>query len=254
MTDEVIVARSGAVQVITINRPRARNALNRAVATGIADAVDELDADPGLRAGVLTGAEGTFSAGMDLKAFLAGETPAIRNRGLCGITRTPPRKPMVAAVEGWALAGGFELVLACDLVVAARGARFGVPEVKRSLVAAGGGALLLPGRIPRAVALEMLLTGDPIDAGRAERVGLVNAVVEDGEAVDAAIAIATRIAANGPLGLVAAKQIVTEGADWTAAERWDKQAAIVEPVFASQDAREGAMAFAERRQPVWRGL
>src|SRR5512142_452850 len=155
MSDEVLVERHGAVQVITINRPEARNALNGAVAAGIRDAADELDADGALQVGVLTGAGGTFSAGMDLKAFLRGETPAIEGRGLCGITQTPPRKPLIGAVEGWALAGGFELLLACDLIVAAENARFGVPEVKRSLVAAGGAALLLPKRVPYARALEL---------------------------------------------------------------------------------------------------
>ncbi len=182
MSDEVLVERRGAVQLIVINRPEARNALNLAVATGIRDAVDELDADDELRAGVLTGAGGTFSAGMDLKAFLRGERPSFPGRGLCGITQTPPRKPLIGAVEGWALAGGFELVLACDLVVAGTSARFGVPEVKRSLVAAAGGALLLAQRIPRAIALEMLLTGDPIDAERAAEVGLINRLVDEGQA------------------------------------------------------------------------
>ena len=157
MSDEVLVERAGAVQVITINRPQARNALNGAVAAGIRDAADELDADDDLRAGVLTGAGGTFSAGMDLKAFMRGESPTFAGRGLCGITQTPPRKPLVGAAEGWALAGGFELLLACDLVIAGASARFGVPEVKRSLVAGAGGALLLPQRIPRALALELRL-------------------------------------------------------------------------------------------------
>src|SRR3982751_407354 len=171
MTDEVLVEQRDGVQVITINRPEAKNALDKAVAERVAAAVDELDASDELRVGVLTGAGGAFSAGMDLKAFLRGETPAIEGRGLCGITATPPRKPLVAAVEGWALAGGFELVLACDLVVAGRTARFGVPEVTRSLVAAAGAALLLPQRIPRAVALELLLTGAPVDAERGVAVG-----------------------------------------------------------------------------------
>src|SRR5580704_12537870 len=155
--DEVISERRGSVLVITINRPQAKNALNLRVATGIRDAVDELDADSELRVGVLTGAGGVFSAGMDLKAFLRGESPSFEGRGLCGITETPPRKPMIAAVEGWALAGGF--------------------EVMRSLVAAAGGALLLSRRLPQAIALELLLTGDPIDAERAAHVGLVNRVV-----------------------------------------------------------------------------
>jgi enoyl-CoA hydratase len=253
VSDEVLVERRGAVQLIVINRPEVRNALNLAVATGIRDAVDELDADGELRAGVLTGAGGTFSAGMDLKAFLRGERPSFPGRGLCGITQTPPRKPLIAAVEGWALAGGFELVLACDLVVASTSARFGVPEVKRSLVAAGGGALLLPQRIPRAIALEMLLTGDPIGAERAAEVGLINRLVDDGQATDIAVELATRIAANGPLALIATKQIAAGGADWDGAERWEKATALMTPVFASQDAQEGARAFAEKRPPVWKG-
>lgn len=250
---KVLVERRGAVQVITINRPQARNALDAAVAEAVAAAVDELDASGDLRAGVLTGAGGFFSAGMDLKAFLRGETPAIEGRGLCGITRTPPRKPLVAAVEGGALAGGFELVLACDLVVAGRSARFGVPEVKRSLVAAGGAALLLPHRVPRAVALELLLTGDPIDAVRAEAVGLVNRVVDDGTAVDAAVELAEVIAANGPLAVAATKQVVVSAPSWSPDEAWERQDEVVRPVFASEDAREGSTAFAERRPPVWRG-
>ena len=252
MSDEVVVERRGAVQVITVNRPHVRNALDAAVARGIADAVDELDSSAELRAGVLTGAGGTFSAGMDLKAFLRGETPVIEGRGLCGITVTPPRTPLVAAVEGWALAGGFELVLACDLVVAGRTAGFGVPEVTRSLVAAGGAALLLPQRVPRAVALEMLLTGRPIDAERAAAVGLVNRVVEDGAALDAAVEMAAGIAANGPLAVAATKRIVQEAPSWSPAEAWARQEEIVRPVFASDDAREGSTAFAERRSPVWR--
>src|SRR5215213_11746573 len=170
VAEEVLVEQRNGVQIITINRPEAKNALNKNVAAAIAAAVDELDGSDDLRVGVLTGAGGTFSAGMDLKAFLRGESPSIEGRGLCGITQTPPRKPLIGAVEGWALAGGFELLLACDPVVAAQTARFGVPEVKRSLVAGGGGALLLPARVPRNVAMEMLLTGDPIDARRAAEV------------------------------------------------------------------------------------
>jgi enoyl-CoA hydratase len=251
--DVVLVERRGAVQVVTINRPQARNALDAAVARGVAAAVDELDETDELRAGVLTGAGGFFSAGMDLKAFLRGETPAIEGRGLCGITRTPPRKPLIAAVEGGALAGGFELVLACDLVVAARGARFGVPEVKRSLVAAGGAALLLPQRVPRAVAVELLLTGEPMDAERAAAVGLVNRVVDEGTALDAAVELAGVIAANGPLAVAATKEIVQSVPAWGPEEMWARQDQVIAPVFASEDAREGSVAFAERRPPVWRG-
>jgi enoyl-CoA hydratase len=251
--NEVLVERRGGVQVITINRPEARNALNAAVAHGVAAAVDELDASGELRAGVLTGAGGTFSAGMDLKAFLRGEHPTLEGRGLCGITMTPPRKPLIAAAEGWALAGGFELLLACDLVVAGQTARFGVPEVKRSLVAAGGGALLLPRRMPFALALELLLTGDPIDTARAAEVGLVNRVVPEGGALEAAVELAQRIAENGPLAVAAAKRIARSSADWTLDEGWRKQQEISGPVFASQDAAEGAAAFAEKRRPAWRG-
>jgi enoyl-CoA hydratase len=252
-SDTVIVERRGFVQVITINRPEAKNALNKAVAEGIAAAVDELDSSDELRVGVLTGAGGVFSAGMDLKAFLTGESPSIDGRGLCGITQTPPRKPLIGAVEGWALAGGFELLLACDLVVAGEGARFGVPEVKRSLVAAAGAAILLPGRMPFALALEMLLTGEPIDAPRAAQVGLVNRVVPVGSAVDVAVEIAGVIAENGPLAVAATKQVARGSRDWTFAEAWKQQGAIIGPVFTSDDAREGATAFAEKREPSWTG-
>jgi enoyl-CoA hydratase len=253
MSDEVLVERRGAVQVITINRPEAKNALNGAVAAGIRDAADELDSDPDLRAGVLTGAGGVFSAGMDLKAFLRGERPSFPVRGLCGITQTPPRKPLIGAAEGWALAGGFELLLACDLVVAGASARFGLPEVKRGLLAGAGGAMLLAQRIPRALALEMLLTGDPLDAARAAEIGLINHVTEDGKALPKALELAERIAANGPLGVIATKQLSAGGSDWPAAERWENHARLMAPVFASQDAQEGARAFAEKRAPVWQG-
>jgi enoyl-CoA hydratase len=253
VSDEVLVSRRDGVQIITINRPEARNALNRAVALGMAAALDELDDADDLRVGILTGAGGTFSSGMDLKAFLRGESPGIEGRGLAGLTQAPPRKPLIAAVEGWALAGGFELTLACDLVVAARTARFGAPEVKRSLVPAAGAALLLPKRIPFAVAMELLVTGDPISAERAYEVGLVNRVVDEGQALDAAIELATTIAANGPLAVAATKLIARSTADWSAEQAWAEQGRIVEPVFTSEDAREGATAFAEKRPPVWKG-
>lgn len=253
MDHDVLVERAGAVQVVTINRPHAKNALDLSVATAVRDAMDELDSSDELRVGVLTGAGGTFSAGMDLKAFLRGEVPAFPGRGLCGITETPPRKPLIGAVEGWALAGGFELLLACDLVVAARTARFGVPEVKRSLVAGGGAALLLAGRVPRALALEMLLTGDPIDAERAAAIGLVNTLTDEGRAAAAAVALAGRIAENGPMAVAATKHVALTSAEWNSTERWARQSEILDPVLASADAREGATAFAEKRPPVWQG-
>src|SRR3954451_23649380 len=200
MTDEAVLTEErGGVLVVTINRPEARNAINGAVARGIAAALDRLDDEDGLRVGGLTGAGGVFSSGMALKGFLSGDVPVVEGRGLGGLTERPPRKPLVAAVEGDAVAGGFELVLACDLVVAGEGSRFGVPEVKRGLVAGAGAALHLPQRIPQAIALEMLLTGEPITSARAAELGLVNRVVPDGTAVDAAVELARTVAANGPL-------------------------------------------------------
>jgi enoyl-CoA hydratase/carnithine racemase len=245
----VRVEPDGDVLVVTIDRPEARNAVNTAVAEGLAAAVDRLDGDDGLRVGVLTGAGGTFCAGMDLKAFVAGERPFVGDRGFAGIVRRPPRKPLIAAVEGWAVAGGFEIALACDLIVAARDARFGIPEVKRGLVAAGGALIRLPRRIPYHLAVELALTGDPIDAERAHAVGLVARLAEPGGAVIAARELAGTIAANGPLAVAATKRILT--ADEAGA--WERQGEITEPVFASEDAREGARAFAEKRPPVWRG-
>jgi enoyl-CoA hydratase len=253
MSDEVLVERRGGVQIITINRPEAKNALNEAVAIGIAAAVDELEESDDLHVGVLTGAGGTFCAGMDLKAFLRGESPTVGDRGLGGITQAPPRKPLIGAVEGWAVAGGFELLLACDMVVAAETAKFGVPEVKRALVAGAGAALLLPQRIPQAIALELLLTGDPISAERAAELGLVNRLTAEGGALDGAVALATTISANGPLAVAVTKQIARSASDWTQTEGWGKQNELMEPVFISADAREGATAFAEKRPPIWTG-
>jgi enoyl-CoA hydratase len=241
------------VLVITINRPGQRNAINGAVAAGIAAALDELDADPELAVGVLTGAGKGFSAGMDLKAFVAGESPYAGDRGFAGITQRSAEKPLIAAVEGFAVAGGLEVALACDLIVASRGTRLGIPEVKRSLVAAGGGLLRLPRMLPRNVAMELALTGDPIDAERAHELGLVSRLAEPGEALSTALALAEAIAQNGPLALTATKRVLKESADWTDAEFFDRQAEIVGPVMASEDAREGATAFAEKRPPVWKG-
>lgn len=241
------------VLLVTLNRPEQRNAVNRAVAEGIAAALDRLDGDPALRVGVLTGAGAGFCAGMDLKAFVAGEQPSVGQRGFAGIVRRPPDKPLIAAVEGFAVAGGFEIALACDLVVAARGARFGIPEVKRGLVAAGGALLRLPRRIPYHLAMELALTGDFVDAERLAEVGLVSRLAEPGGAVDAALALATAVAANGPLALAASKRILVEAPSWPAGEAWERQAEISDPVRASADAREGSLAFAEKRAPRWQG-
>ena len=253
MTQAVLTEQRGDVLVITINRPEARNAVNGAVAEGVADALDRLDADDALRVGVLTGAGGTFCSGMDLKAFLSGEVPIIEGRGLAGLTEAPPRKPLVAAVEGYALAGGFELLLACDLVVVARDARLGVPEVKRGLVAAAGAAILLPERVGLARAMELLLTGEPIEPERALDWGLVNRVVEPGEALDAALELASAVAANGPLAVAVSKQVARSARDWSSEEMWQRQTDLVLPVLTSADAQEGAAAFAEKRAPVWQG-
>ena len=252
MSNEVLVEYADSTIIITINRPDARNAINRAVTDGVAAAIVELESRADLTIGILTGAGGVFSAGMDLRAFRNGEDLE-HPRGLAGITHQPPRKPLIAAVEGWALGGGFEIALAADLIVAASNAKFGLPEVKSSLVASGGGLLRLPGRIPSAIAMEMALTGDPLTADQALRFGLVNQLTEPDGALAGARALATRITANGPLAVAATKEIVSHALDWTIEEGFAKQDAIMQPVFASEDAREGITAFTEKRAPVWKG-
>jgi enoyl-CoA hydratase len=245
---------AGGVLVVTIDRPEARNAVNLAVAEGIAAALDRLDADEALRAGIVTGAGGNFCAGMDLKAFVAGERPHVGDRGFAGITRRAARKPLIAAVEGWALAGGFEVALSCDLIVAARDARFGIPEVKRGLVAAAGALLRLPRRIPYHLAMELALTGEPIGAERAAELGIVSRLTEPGESLAGAQELAELIARNGPLAIDASKRIIAAASDWAADEAWERQDEIAHTILGSEDAREGATAFAEKRDPVWNGL
>ncbi|WP_084964815.1 crotonase/enoyl-CoA hydratase family protein [Thermoactinospora rubra] len=252
-SDEVLVEVSDGVAVLTINRPQARNAVNGAVARGIAAALDSLEERADVAAYVLTGAGGTFSAGMDLKGFLAGDFPVVAGRGFGGITEAPPRKPIVAAVEGYALAGGFELVLACDVVVASAEAKFGLPEPKRGLVAGAGGVMRLPRRIPYHVAMEIALTGDHYPASRLYELGLVNRVTEPGKALEGALELARKIAANAPLALRATKQVIVESQDWSLEEMFAKQRKIIDPVFGSKDAMEGAAAFAEKRAPQWKG-
>ena len=253
MSDEVLVDHADGVAVITINRPAARNAINGAVSAGVSAALDELDERDDLTIGIITGAGGSFCAGMDLKAFVAGENPNDEKRGFGGITKLPPRKPIIAAVEGWALAGGCEIALACDLIIAAEDAKFGIPEVKRGLVAAAGGLVRLPRRIPPAVAMELALTGDPLPAADAYRLGLVNRLTPAGGALDGAKELAKRIAANGPLAVAATKRVIVESQDWADADLWDKQGALVGPVLRSEDAQEGSIAFAQKRPPVWKG-
>ena len=254
MTDQaVLTERRDGVLLITLNRPEARNAVNAALAHGVAQALDDLDADATLSVGVLTGAGHGFCAGMDLKAFVQGESPWVGDRGFAGIAQRSARKPLIAAIEGFAVAGGLEVALACDLIVAARGAKLGIPESKRSLVAAGGALLRLPQRVPYGVAMEMALTGDPITAERGAELGLVNRLADAGGAVDAALELAAAITRNGPLSLTASKEILQRQRDWTEEEFWARQGEIAGPVMTSNDAREGATAFSEKRDPVWTG-
>lgn len=239
------------VLVITIDRPEARNAVNGDVAEGIAAAVDALDSRDDLRVGVLTGSGGTFCAGMDLKAFLRGERPVLPGRGFAGLVERPPAAPLIAAVEGYALAGGFELALACDMIVASDTAKFGLPEVKRGLVAAAGGLFRLPDRIPYHLAMEFTLTGQMVPAERAHAVGLVSRIAPEGRALDAALELAREIAANAPLAVAASKRIIAESRDWPREESFQRQAPIAAEVRSSQDAQEGARAFTEKRAPRW---
>ena len=249
----VLVDVSDGVMTITINRPKAKNAVNLDVAKGVTAALEELDSNDDIRVAILTGAGGTFCAGMDLKAFVTGEMPVIPGRGFGGLAEKSPAKPLIAAVEGYALAGGLELMISCDLIVAAEDAQFGITEVKRGLVAGAGGLMKLPRQIPPRLAMEMALLGDFSDAQRALDMGLINRVVPSGTAVEGAKELATKIAANGPLAVRVSKQVMMEQEDWSTEEMWAKQGELVNPVFVSEDAIEGATAFAEKRAPQWKG-
>ncbi len=253
MTNEVLVDVTDGIMTVTLNRPEAKNAANKAVAVGVAAAMDQLDSDDSIRVAIITGAGGTFCAGMDLKAFVTGEMPMVEGRGFAGLTEATPRKPLIAAVEGYALAGGLELAISCDLIVAADNAKFGIPEVKRGLAAAAGGLMKLPRQIPSRVAMELAITGDFITAQRAYELGLVNQVVPAGTALEAAKVLAARIVANGPLAVAISKQVIQQSADWSADEMWKKQQDLVMPIFGSADAMEGSIAFAEKRAPNWTG-
>ena len=249
--DEVLTEIRDNVLIITLNRPAAKNAATAAMAKSMAKILDDFDANDDLFVAVLTGAGQTFCSGMDLKGFVRGENPSVEGRGFLSITETPPQKPIIAAVEGYALAGGFETMLACDLVVAADTAKFGIPEVKRGLAAAAGGLLTLPSRTHRAIAMEMALTGDIYDAEFGHTNGFVNTLVSEGEAVNAALELAAKIAANGPLAVRASKRVIGESTEWSEQEQFAKQSEILDPIFASKDAKEGATAFAEKRAPRW---
>ncbi len=249
MADEVLTERRDRVLLITLNRPEARNSVNKALARGLAAAIEELNTDDGLTAGVLTGAGHGFSAGMDLKAFASEGPPA----GFDDFLTLGASKPLIAAVEGFALAGGLEIALSCDLIVAARGVRLGIPEVGVGLFAAGGALMRLPRVVPYGVAMEMALTGEPISAETAHEYGLISRLAEPGKAAEEAIALATRIAQNAPLGVAASKQLIVDSFGRTEEEFWAHQAPLMREIFASKDAQEGPRAFAEKREPKWSG-
>ena len=252
-TQLVLTERHDGVLTITINRPAQKNAVNRDVAVAVASALDLLDSDPLLSVGVLTGAGGTFSAGMDLKAFANGQTPILPGRGFGGVTQAVVRKPLIAAVEGWALGGGFEMALGCDLIVAAEDAKFGLPEVKRGLIAGEGGVIRLPQRIPYHVALKVLLTGEPLSAVDAKQYGLVSELTAPGAALQQAQELAQRIAGNAPLALARVKEVLRETQGLNDTEAFKRQAEDASDLLHSEDAHEGALAFAQKRAPVWRG-
>src|SRR6202163_3640419 len=252
ISEPVVAERRGDTLLITLNRPEVRNAVSAALAAGVAGALDELDSDESLSVGVLTGAGGFFCAGMDLGAFVKGEAPGFGDRGFAGIAQRSSRKPLIAAIEGFAVAGGMEIALACDLIVAAKGAKMGIPEPRRAALAAGGALLRLPRRMPYHVVMELALTGESMPAERFHEFGLVNRLAEPGSAVGVAMELAAQISKSGPLALIGSKRILQEQFDWSTAEMWEKEGAISGPVFASEDAKEGANAFKEKRPPVWR--
>jgi enoyl-CoA hydratase len=249
MSDEVVTEADGPVLVITLNRPAAVNAIDTALVDGLAAAVERLDGSDELSAGILTGGGSAFCSGMDLKAFAKVGLP----KGLHEFYANGSRKPLIAAVEGVALAGGFELALTCDIIVASTTARFGVPEVKVGLFAAGGGLIRLPRRIPYGMAMELALTGDPLGAADAHRLGLVNHLTEPGRALEKALELARRVAACAPLSLAASKELIARAHTHTEESFWELQRPLIRKVFRSNDAKEGARAFAAKRAPEWTG-
>jgi enoyl-CoA hydratase len=240
------------VAVITLDRPEVRNAVDRETALAVSSAVQTVEKDDAIRVAILTGAGGNFCTGMDLKAFLRGEVIRLPE-GFGGFTQAKTTKPFIAAVEGYALAGGFEMALACDLIIASEEARFGLTEVKRGLVANAGGLVRLPRQIPAKIASELVLTGELFLAPRLAAFGLINRLAAAGEALSAASDIARQIAANGPLAVAASRRVLAESQDWPTHEMFERQNEITRPIFASADAREGAAAFSEKRAPQWRG-
>src|SRR5277367_2452417 len=253
MADEVLRERRGHIEILTINRPEARNAINRATAIALGDALDDCERDDDVWVVVLTASgDKAFSAGMDLKAFAAGEFP-ITEKGFGGLTERDFPKPLIAAVNGSALAGGFEMMISCDMVVAADHAKFGIPEASRGLIAGAGGLIRLPKRVPLAVAYEMALTADPIDADRAYELGLVNRVVPSEDVLSTALALAERIAKNAPLAVRTSKDIMRQSLELTEEQSWTANNTAFGMIGQTSDAMEGAVAFAEKREPNWTG-
>jgi enoyl-CoA hydratase len=243
----------GRVLLITINRPQAMNSINKATAEAMAEVLDRLDSDPDLAVGVITGTGKGFSAGMDLKGFASGEFPTVPGRGFAGIAQQGARKPLLAAIEGFALAGGLEIALSCDIIVASREAKLGIPEVGVGLFAGAGALLRLPRRVGLGQSALLALTGKPISGEEGHRIGLVDRVTDAGGAVEEALALAETIAANAPLALAASKEVLVEGFTKPDAEFWQWQQKYFQEVFGSKDAIEGATAFAEKRKPNWQG-
>ena len=249
MADEILTRVEGRVLVVTLNRPEARNAIDSALGTALVAATKRLDEDDSLSLGVLTGAGKGFSSGMDLKAF-ASEGPP---QGFSDFLMKGSEKPLIAAVEGFALAGGLEIALACDLIVAARDIKLGIPEAKRGLFAAGGALLRLPGRVGFGKAMELALTAEAIGAEEGHAIGLVDRLAEPGKALEAALELAAAIAKNAPLSLAFSKKLLREVQGRTEPEFWEHQGVEAGKIFASEDAKEGAIAFAQKREPAWKG-
>ena len=251
MSDEVLVDVTDGIMTVTLNRPDAKNAANKALAVGVAAAMDELDSNDDICVAIITGAGGTFCSGMDLKAFVTGELPVVEGRGFAGLTEYTPRKPLIAAIEGYALAGGLELAISCDLIVTADNAKLGIPEVKRGLAAAGGGLIKLPRQIPPRLAMELALTGDFISAQRAYDIGLVNQVVPPGDLESATMALADKLAQKSPLALQMGKEAFYGIADMEFGKAVEYSNEMFAALCVTEDATEGINAFLEKRKPVW---
>lgn len=252
-SERILTERRDHILLVTINRPETKNAFDATTSQAMQAAMDQLDNEPGLFVGVITGAGGTFSAGADLKARMRGEDRVALSRGGFGIFRRPSRKPLIAAVEGHAVGGGFELCLACDLIVAARDAKMGLPEVRHNVVAIGGGLFRLPRRMPYHLAMELALTGEFKDAEFFHRHGIVSRLAEPGLALEEALKLAEGLLVNGPTALAATKEIIFNACNWSEEAAWREQGPIARVALESEDRKEGLRAFSEKRKPAWQG-